>query len=155
MPDLAEADVPVGSPTTVSRKLLQPVLLDTIRKLRTRSALGLAASSGAANAGVTPGPALQTPAPAAGMFSRAAKVEAQGNPGKGAGMFGDAAAEDGVSKQDALPEQDRYGVKRLSSLTLCACQSQAVAAALLATHNPKCGARHLERAISLLSQRCT
>ena len=34
------SDVPVGSPSTVARKLLQPVLLDTIQALRTRSAPG-------------------------------------------------------------------------------------------------------------------
>ena len=41
-PDLGDGDddVPVGSPSTVARKLLQPVLLDTIQTLRTRSALG-------------------------------------------------------------------------------------------------------------------
>ena len=41
-PDFGDVDddVPVGSPSTVARKLLQPVLLDTIQTLRTRSALG-------------------------------------------------------------------------------------------------------------------
>ena len=121
MPDLAEADVPVGSPTTVSRKLLQPVLLDTIRTLRTRSALGLPASSAAANPGMTPGPAFRTPAPAlaAGAPSHAAEVEAEGKRGKGAGIFSDVATETGISKPDALPEQDRYNAELLFADTVC------------------------------------
>ncbi len=153
MPDLAEADIPIGSPTTVSRKLLQPVLLDTIRTLRTRSVLGLGATSAAANPGMTPGPAFQTPAPApaAGAPSHAAQVEAERNPGKAAGLFGSVAAETGISKQEALPEQDRYGVEPFCIVTLCACQSQAVACvnhSSTAYLNIKCGTQDLGRAVS-------
>ena len=123
VPNLAdEADLPIGSPMTISRKLLQPVLLDTIRSLRTRSALGLAGSGAAAlPPGMTPGQPLLTPAPAkaAGMPSRALGGEAESHPAKAAGELRREPAESGACEQAALPEQDRYSVKRLLPCPVC------------------------------------
>ena len=117
MPDLAdEADLPVGSPMTVSRKLLQPVLLDTIRTLRTHSALGVPGGDAAAlPPGMTPGPALVPPAPAqaARMPSRTPDGEAESHPAGAAGELHREPAKSGVCEQAALPEQDRYNVELL------------------------------------------
>ena len=110
MADLAdEADLPVGSPMTVSRKLLQPVLLDTIRSLRTRSALGPTGTGAAANPGIAPGQIYQAPAPAtaAGMAARTPEVETEGGPAERAGVLSGETAEGLASEQPFLPEQDR------------------------------------------------
>lgn len=123
MPSLAdEADLPIGSPMTVSRKLLQPLLLDTVRSLRTRSALGLAGSGAAAlPPGMTPGRPLLTPAPAeaAGMPSRVLGGEAESHPAKAAGEMRREPAESGACEHAALPEQDRCSVKRLLPYPEC------------------------------------
>lgn len=131
MADLAnEANLPVGSPMTVSRKLLQPVLLDTIRSLRTRSALGLTGSGAAANAGMTPGQVYKAPAPATaiGMPPRVTEVETEENLAERAGVLDGETAESAASKQAALPEQDRYSAELLLPSSPSAYKSQ--------THGP-------------------
>lgn len=124
---LEGADIPVGSPTTVSRKLLQPVLLDTIRSLRSGSALATGRQRALASAGgtmATPGLACSQ-----GMQTPALKTGAAAGPG-GQGLVGStkpgremeagkrendalaaaeglAAAESEANEQAAMPEQGR------------------------------------------------
>ena len=66
--------MPVGSPSTVARKLLQPVLLDTIQTLRTRSALGpgrqLPLAAGTPGQARAPGAGAMGPACGFGALSQ-------------------------------------------------------------------------------------
>ncbi len=133
-----ETDVPMGSPTTVSRKLLQPVLMDTIKSLRTRSVLGLGAQGAAAFDGMTPSIGAQTPAPRTAFsfgttHSQMSETPtmAAGKPLSGPGEHsGNVQAqearvaakgiiqeppESAMSKQGALTEQERYDLKLLAT----------------------------------------
>jgi len=133
-----ETDVPMGSPTTVSRKLLQPVLMDTIKSLRTRSVLGLGAQGAAAFDGMTPSIGAQTPAPRtafsfgtthsqmsetptmaagkplSGPGEHSGNVQAQEARVAARGLVQEP-AESAMSKQGALTEQERCDLKLLAS----------------------------------------
>ena len=121
MPKLPGDDdeaLPPGSPATVSRKLLQPVLLDTLRSLRSRSALGLGAgtTSGAAAGHAAACPAI-APTPGAqaivqmtglaGMPSGNIKAKEAGQALQGSAEGVPQATESGASDQGVLAQQER------------------------------------------------
>lgn len=121
MPELPGDDdevLPPGSPATVSRKLLQPVLLDTLRSLRSRSALGLGAGT---SSGKAAGPAAGYPgiAPTAGaqaavqmtgvadMPSGNVKAKEAGQAAQWSAEGAPQATESGASEQGVLAQRER------------------------------------------------
>lgn len=121
MPELPGDDdeaLPPGSPATVSRKLLQPVLLDTLRSLRSRSALGLGAGTSSGNAagpaaacpGIAPTPgaqAMMQMTGLAGMSSENIKAKEAGQAIQGSAEGVPQATESGASDQGVLAQQER------------------------------------------------
>ncbi len=110
--------VPPGSPATVSRKLLQPVLLDTLRSLRSRSALGMGVGTTLGQAAAPDAAYLGAEAPAGvqanvqmivptGTPSGDVKAKEAGQPVLGSAEGVPQATESSASEQGILAQQER------------------------------------------------